>query len=96
MKQIMRLYDIGSGHDCYPPRKIITANPLIRINGKPVARIGDIYEIHVCKDNSDLKHSGYQACGNYLDRFGNIPVARKGDCISCGGYALTSSPNIYG
>lgn len=75
---------------------IVTGDPIMLIDGKPVARIGDL---HACPQTypGGVPHSTTpivegSACPNRPSIRG-IPAALSGDTTTCGAQLLPGSPN---
>lgn len=76
-KSIARIGDWTTGHEDFPPVKIITGDPFLTINGIPVAIKGSICEDH--ERTKDTKHP---------DRHTPI-VTGCSDFITCNGVYIT-------
>ena len=92
MPAVVRLGDVCTGHDGFPPRKNISASTNVFINGLGVHRVGDAWEQH-CSNSSC--HTAVQATGSPNVFINGQPVARVGDSISCGSSNATGSPNVF-
>lgn len=97
MPKAVRLGDICTGHDCFPPRKSTSGSPNVLINYKNAHRVGDSWEVHTCThpDIPHGSHSGIMASGSPNVFVNNLPLARVGDNISCGSTASTGSHNVF-
>jgi uncharacterized Zn-binding protein involved in type VI secretion len=97
MPAICRVGDICSGHDCFPPRPIITGSEDVFLNGKGVARLGDALTFH-CKPcgKNPRCHPSTIAGGSSSVFVNGIAVARIGDPIACGSVCATASPDVGG
>tara|TARA_R110002020_G_scaffold304284_5_gene520025 strand:- start:1156 stop:1458 length:303 start_codon:yes stop_codon:yes gene_type:complete len=87
---------MSSGHDCFPPQNAIGPGSMnVFINGQPVLRIGDGFNVHCCPDKGC--HPGFLAKGS-MNVFANgMPVSRVGDTIACGpgNVVITGSLNVF-
>lgn len=92
MPAVTRLNDLGSGHNSFPTHPSITDSPNVFVNGIGVVRIGDVYAIHSDGHNS---HSGNLAQGSPNVFANGIAIGRIGDLISCGGFVLEGSPDVF-
>lgn len=97
MPAICRVGDICSGHDCFPPRPIISGSTNVFLDGRGVARKGDSLAIH-CKPcgKNPRCHPSTIARGSPSVFVNGIPVARIGDPIACGSVCATASPTVGG
>ncbi len=80
--------DWGSAHDGYMATPILTGSPDVMVDGKPVARQGDLLLAH-----RKPKHSnhGRQITGGEVTVLVNgRPVAVAGSAIDCGGYLVAT------
>lgn len=90
MPQAVRLTDLCTGHDCFPPRPNITASENVLINNLGAHREGDSWKEHCCYEC----HPGDQISGSPSVFVNNKPQARVGDFISCGSMNMTGSSNV--
>ncbi len=90
MSGIARLGDVCTGHDGFPSRPIITASQNSTLNGRGLARQGDLLDYH--SHNSKI-HNGYILTGSASMTVNGQSVARVGDLVSCGGSILTGAKN---
>lgn len=79
----VRVNDMTSGHDCFPPQKIIGGSPNVFANERNVVRQGDKCQSHVCGMTS---HHSYteQKIGKRSVFVNGIPPTRLGDTMSLG------------
>lgn len=91
MPGIVRLGDLCSGHDGYPPRPNDEASEDVFVNGLGVHRLGDHWPSH-CNDDC---HDGV-ASSSSLTVFANSKgVCRIGDSISCGSTMAEGSEDTF-
>lgn len=89
----VKVDDIGTEHDGYPPTKVTSGSPDVFIDGKPAARVGDPLEPHD-KPNSP-KHGRVIATGSSTVFINGRPAALTGGAVSCGGVTIgTGTVNI--
>jgi uncharacterized Zn-binding protein involved in type VI secretion len=94
MPGIARLGDICTGHGGWPPRPIVSASPKVRVDGIPVARVGDSLASHTNPAIPET-HAGTISSGNSKVRADGIPIARIGDSVSCGGAVASGSGKSF-
>lgn len=87
-----RLYDICTGHGCYPPRPCISASSNVLINGRGAMRVGDRFSSHCCPKRGC--HTGNLSSGGTTVLINNKAVGRIGDPVSCGSSVMTASDNV--
>ena len=74
---------MSTGHDACAPVPAITGSPLMRVNGKAVVLVGDLFATHGCPAHS--AHNGVVTQGSSLMRVEGKAIARIGDTIGGGG-----------
>ncbi|OXX55788.1 hypothetical protein B9J80_05115 [Vibrio sp. V12_P9A6T4] len=85
--------DIGSDHDGFPPTPITAGSPTVKIDGKAVARQGDLLEPHDKPQNPSHPRAIKGGSGSVM--IDGKPAARVGDAVDCGGVIIGgSSVNI--
>lgn len=70
--KIATVGDPTTGHGAFPPTKIATGSSLFKVNGKPVARIGDVCEPHT---DGDSTHTPVISEGSKFVKIDGRPVA---------------------
>tara|TARA_Y100000590_G_scaffold92893_1_gene105130 strand:+ start:2053 stop:2337 length:285 start_codon:yes stop_codon:yes gene_type:complete len=91
MPAVTRLGDVCTGHGCFPSRPNVSASPNVFVNGIPVHRVGDSWDVHCC----GVCHSGVLASGSSTV-FANVKqVGRIGDAVDCGSSVASGSGNVY-
>lgn len=97
MPACLRVGDICTGHECFPPRESISGSPDVFINSKAAHRVGDAWDVHECTHPKKPHgaHSGSLASGSSSVFVNGRSLGRIGDSISCGSSAATGSPNVY-
>lgn len=88
MRKAVKLGDIGTEHDGFPPTKVIAGSPDVFFDGKPAARVGDPLEPHDKPKNP--KHSRAIATGSSTVFINGKPAALTGGRINCGGMTIGS------
>lgn len=88
---VARLNDIDSGHGCFSPRPNNAASSNVFVNGRPVHRRGDGWNVHCCKSC----HTGVTSGGSGTVFVNGRPIARVTDAVSCGGVIMTGSANVF-
>nr|WP_087021898.1 type VI secretion system PAAR protein [Thaumasiovibrio subtropicus] len=79
----VKLGDIGTGHDGFPPTPVCGGSPNVFMDGKPAGRVGDPLVPH-----SKPKHPPHGRC--IASGAGSVfvngkPAALHGGSVSCGG-----------
>ena len=95
-KAIARIGDITTGHEDFPPVKIITGDDFLTINGIPVAIRGSICEDHErTKDTKHPdRHTPIVSGGSDFITCNGISIAQKGDEVLDNCRAYTSAHYI--
>ncbi|WP_430735508.1 type VI secretion system PAAR protein [Halodesulfovibrio aestuarii] len=89
----VKVGNIGTEHDGYPPTKVTAGSPDVFIDGLPAARVGDPLEPHD-KPNSPM-HNRAIATGSSTVFINGKPAALTGGAVSCGGVTIgTGTVNI--
>lgn len=84
---------ICTGHSCFPPRPNLMGSPNVFVNGTPWHRQTDMWGPHSCPDVSP--HTAALALGSTTVFANGLGVARMGDPVSCGSFALLCSTNVF-
>ena len=92
MPAVHRLYDICTGHDCYPSRPNVSASDNVFANGFGAHRVGDGWQPHCCGSNC---HSSSQATGSPTVFVNGLAWGRVGDNVACGSINATGSPSVF-
>lgn len=97
MPQVVRLGDICSGHECFPPRENISGSPNVFVNDSPAHRVNDSWASHGCTHPGKPhgEHDSIQATGSPSVYANGQALARVGDSVACGSTNATGSPNVY-
>ncbi len=90
MPAIVRIGDMCSGHDVFPPRPAILGSPNVFANMLPVVRMTDQWAVHC----GVACHGGMSMMGSMNVFVNNLPVTRIGDQISCGSIVVSGSFNV--
>lgn len=80
----MRVGDELIPHTNWTTHYLTTGSNSVKLNGRPIVRIGDLTSIHYNKKDSKQKHSSYQLTGSGFVKVEGSLVARTGDLIACG------------
>ncbi|MDE8741122.1 type VI secretion system PAAR protein [Pectobacterium polaris] len=80
MGNAVKLGDSDTGHGSHPPTPISAGSSTVKIDGLPVARLGDPLAPH--------GHDRSISSGSSSVLVDGKPVARTGDAISCGGVLI--------
>jgi uncharacterized Zn-binding protein involved in type VI secretion len=92
MAGIAHVGSMSTGHNGFHPRPLMTGSSNVNVNGIPVSRISDNWQIH-CDD--DTCHSCNQATGSSTVFVNGIPLARIGDATGCGDNIASGSSNTF-
>lgn len=93
MSAVTRLGDLCTGHGCYPPRPSISAASTVFVNGIPVHREKDEWDLHGCAVCPP--HGGRLAAGSPSVYAEGKAVGRIGDPVDCGSAVAQGSPNVF-
>lgn len=88
---VARLYDICTGHTCWPSRPNDQGSPNVFVNGRPAHRVGDHWQVHCCTDC----HDSVLAAGSPTVFVNGRALGRIGDPVACGSRVATGSPNVF-
>lgn len=91
MPSAIRVGDMCSGHDGYPPRPCVSGSNNVFINKLPAHRTGDAWASH-CKRSC---HTSVMAAGSPTVFVNGIPMARNGDPVVCGSVAVGGSGDVF-
>ena len=91
MPPISRLDDIGLGHDCHPPTKVIEASGNVNACSKAVHRVGDNLQPHACGGPPHPRHASSGSTTVFTNSRGTV---RIGDSIDCGGILATGCGTV--
>ena len=97
MPSAARLNDICTGHECWPPRPSIEGSPNVFVNGRPLHRQGDGWDVHCCT-HPDCPHGCHKsilASGSSTVFVNGKQAGRIGDPVACGGNVATGSENVF-
>jgi uncharacterized Zn-binding protein involved in type VI secretion len=87
---VVRLNDLCSGHDDYPPRKSVECSPDVMFEGDWVVRYGDKLESHC--NTAGSCHDGVHI-GQHDTIVNGKSIQVGGDPISCGSVCDTAASN---
>ena len=81
----VRVNDMTSGHDCYPPQRIKQGSNTVFVNNRAAIRQGDLCEAHSC---GLAAHYSYTETKDDWDKrtvfINGVPPTRLGDTMSIG------------
>lgn len=92
MQPVTRKGDMCTGHGPWPPRASVEGSPNVLVNGIPVHRKNDLWDVHC--DPNPACHIGKLAEGSPDILVNGLPMGRVGDPIDCGSFVDTGSPNV--
>ncbi|MBR0075753.1 MAG: PAAR domain-containing protein [Synergistaceae bacterium] len=97
MPPAARLNDICTGHACWPPRVNIEGSPNVFVNGRPLHRQGDGWEVHCCTHPGVPHgcHASVLASGSSTVFVNGRQAGRVGDPVACGGTVAAGSANVF-
>lgn len=90
MRQLARVGDPTTGHDCFGPQVITSGSSNVFIDGIPAARVGDSVSSHTCGSNT---HAGVIMSLGLNIFINGMEAAVTGSPISCGGTVASGSPS---
>jgi uncharacterized Zn-binding protein involved in type VI secretion len=90
MPPVARLYDICTGHGCWPPRPNSQASGDVIVNNRGWHRQTDAWQVHCCPPPC---HAGNLAAGSPTVIVNNLQGGRIADPVNCGSAVATGSPN---
>lgn len=91
-RAVVRIGDLSTGHQCFPPQTSLTGSSNVFINGKGAVRVGDLWSVHVC---DTAFHPGTQITGSSTVFVNGKPLARIADAINCGSFCAMGSTNVF-
>jgi len=91
MPPVARIYDICTGHGCFPPRMNIQGSPDVVVNNRVVHRQDDAWATHCCGPPC---HASSLAAGDATVEVNNKQLGRIGDPVKCGSSIATGSHNV--
>lgn len=91
MPGVVRLGDICTGHDGYPPRANIEGSPNVYVNGRPAHCQGHAWGIH-CKKSC---HGGSLASGSSTVYVNGRQLGYIGAPVDCGSSCATGSSDVF-
>lgn len=96
MKQIMRVGDFCTGHQCWTPRPCVQGSDNIFMDGKRVHRGGDRWAVH-CRPCRKRRHCHAGVLKNAsVNVFANgRKLGRTGDPVSCGSRCARGSSSGF-
>lgn len=91
MPAVARLFDLCTGHSCYPSRPNDQGSPNVFANFLPVHRQSDTWAVHCCGGC----HSSTLAVGSPDVWVNGLQMGRIGDPVACGSRVATGSPDVF-
>lgn len=92
MPAVHRMGDVCTGHGCFPPRPNVQGAGTVFVNGIPAHRQSDMWAPHVCATSV---HASVMAGGSSTVFAEKLSIARIGDPVACGSFAMTGSGNVF-
>ncbi len=89
MPKASRRGDLCTGHPAAPPRPAVQGSPTVTINDRPCLRQTDLLAPH-----GNPPHPGHVQRGLATVTIDDLPAARVGDPVDCGGSMSTGSPDV--
>jgi uncharacterized Zn-binding protein involved in type VI secretion len=89
MPKASRVGDLCTGHPAAPPRPAVQGSPDVTLNDRPCLRRTDLLAPH-----GNPPHPGHVEQGLATVTVNDLPAARVGDPVDCGGSMSTGSPNV--
>ncbi|MEF3021402.1 type VI secretion system PAAR protein [Vibrio mimicus] len=86
MMKAVRVGDIGTDHDGFPPTPVTAGSPNVKFDGIPAARVGDPLEPH--DKPKHPPHGRVIASGSSTVFINGAAAAITGGAISCGGISI--------
>lgn len=90
MGAAVRIHDICSGHDCYPPRPVTQGSSDVFIEKRGAVNNSHLWKEHSCHDT----HPGFGASSAQVYVNGNNAMA-VGQPINCGSCAMTGASTVF-
>ncbi|EIA1769887.1 type VI secretion system PAAR protein [Vibrio parahaemolyticus] len=88
MSKGVKVGDIGTDHDGFPPTPVTAGSPDVKFDGQPAARVGDPLAPH--DKPKHPPHGRTIASGSSTVKINGKPAAITGGAISCGGVTIGS------
>nr|VVV03968.1 hypothetical protein AW0309160_01351 [Aliivibrio wodanis] len=88
MSKGVKVGDIGTDHDGFPPTPVTVGSPDVKFDGQPAARVGDPLAPH--DKPKHPPHGRTIASGSSTVKINGKPAAITGGAISCGGVTIGS------
>ncbi|EKF9771394.1 type VI secretion system PAAR protein [Vibrio cholerae] len=88
MSKGVKVGDIGTDHDGFPPTPVTAGSPDVKFDGQPAARVGDPLALH--DKPKHPPHGRAIASGSSTVMINGKPAAITGGAISCGGVTIGS------
>lgn len=88
MSKGVKVGDIGTEHDGFPPTPVTAGSPDVKFDGQPAARVGDPLAPH--DKPKHPPHGRTIAAGSSTVMINGKPAAITGGAISCGGVTIGS------
>ena len=86
MAKAVKVGDIGTDHDGFPPTPVTAGSPDVKFDGVPAARVGDPLAPHDKPKNPP--HGRSISSGSSTVFINGKPAAITGGAISCGGVTI--------
>lgn len=95
MPSVSRVGDLFSGHGTYAPSTAAVGSANVNINGIPCVRATDLIAPHVSPPPLAPHADSTLAGGSGTVLVNGLPIGRIGDPVSCGGFMVVGSPDVF-
>ncbi len=93
MTKAARRGDLCTGHDACPPRPALAGSPDVTIDDRKAVRVSaDAFVPHGCPGHAP--HPGKVQRGSSSVTINDLPAARVGNPLDCGGEVQTGSADV--
>jgi uncharacterized Zn-binding protein involved in type VI secretion len=82
-----RLFDLCTGHGCWPPRPNVQGSENVFVNSRPHHRLDDAWMVHCCPTGGC--HPSTTCSGSTTVFVNSLPAARVGDVVCCTSFIMT-------
>jgi uncharacterized Zn-binding protein involved in type VI secretion len=93
MPPASRIWDIGMGHECFPPTPVIEGSPNVKVCSIPQERVGDALMPHPCPTPAP-PHPRSSSEGSTTVITNSKGSSRIGDAVDCGGFMVNGCGTV--